>query len=113
MKDRLVTWSLPGVGLGNFEQVATIEIQLALFRAKVHPPDETLHRGEKSVTPAMSSLGKTTDPSLLLFALGGSREFGERMARHLGIELAALEERAAQKRTNPSAPLTTDRESSR
>ena len=93
MKDRLVTWSLPGVGLGNFEQVATIEIQLALFRAKVHPPDETLHRGEKSVTPAMSSLGKTTDPSLLLFALGGSREFGERMARHLGIELAVLEER--------------------
>jgi hypothetical protein len=50
MKDRLVNGSLPGVGLGNFEQVATIEIQLALFRAKVHPPDETLHGGKVSDT---------------------------------------------------------------
>ena len=41
----------------------------------------------------MSSPDRTTDPPLLLFALGASREYGERMARHLGIELGAVEER--------------------
>ena len=64
------------------------------------------------------SLFRWSFTTFVIIALGGVvpllsfivEHFITRRAR---VELAALEERAAQKRTNPSAPLTTDRESSR
>ena len=64
------------------------------------------------------SLFRWSFTTFVIIALGGVvpllsfivEHFITRRAR---VELAALEERAAQKRTNPSAPLTIDRESSR
>ena len=64
------------------------------------------------------SLFRWSFVTFVIIALGGVvpllsfivEHFITRRAR---VELAALEERAAQKRTTPSAPLTIDRESSR
>ena len=64
------------------------------------------------------SLFRWSFVTFVIIALGGVvpllsfivEHFITRRAR---VELAALEERAAQKRTNPSASLTIDRESSR
>ncbi|MET0961799.1 MAG: ribose-phosphate diphosphokinase [Noviherbaspirillum sp.] len=53
----------------------------------------------------MPSLETTSAASLLLFALGGSRAYGERMARHLGIELAAVEEREFEDGEHKARPL--------
>ena len=42
---------------------------------------QTARDGDKQVASTMSSPERTADPTLLLFALGASREYGERMAR--------------------------------
>jgi ribose-phosphate pyrophosphokinase len=45
------------------------------------------------------------EPGLRLFALGSSRDYGEKVARHLGIELAAHEERDFEDGEHKARPL--------
>src|SRR5919106_3683656 len=50
-------------------------------------------------------MGSRTMPQLVLFALDGSRDLGERIAGHLGIALADHEERAFEDGEHKARPL--------